>query len=191
MRMRPVAIISLVLIICVYLVLRTDPAYQENSAMTGGETTIQDSNSSDSSSISSQVAAEFKREQTDSSMTGIGSSTASTNTDETDVIIIGSYADPDDSSPLDREDRELISIGVVLDADNDEGWPPRENVTPISNGDVIDASAGGYQDSAAEKEAISIGEPLDVDRFLAGEYDDRADQDRTPISIGEKIEVPK
>ena len=189
--MRLVAIISLILIICIYLVFRADPAHQVNREGTDGETTIQENNLSNSSSTSSQVTAELKREQADSSMTGIDSSTTPTNSDATDVIIIGSYADPDDSSPLDREDRELISIGVVLDADNDEGWPPRENVMPISNGDVIDASAVGYEDSAAEKEAISIGEPLDVERFLAGEYDYPANQDRTPISIGEKIEVPK
>lgn len=190
-RMRPVAVISFVLIICVYLVLRADPAHQENTAMKGGETTSQESNSSASSSASTQLTAKLKPEQTDSSITDIDSSAIPENDDNTDVIIIGDYADPDDSSPLDREDRELISIGVVLDADNDEGWPPRENVTPISNGYAIDASAVGYKDSAAEREAISIGESLDVERFLAGEYGSSADQDRTPISIGEKIEVPK
>lgn len=189
-RMRLVAIISLILIICIYLVFRADPAHQVNREGTDGETTIQENNPSDSSSTSSQVTAELKREQADSSMTGIDSSTTPTNTDATDVIIIGSYKDPDDSSPLDREDREPISIGVVLDADNDDSWPPRDNVIPISKGDFVDVSALGYAYSAEGKEAISIGQPLDVERFLAGEYAYPSDEDRTPISIGEKIEVP-
>jgi len=190
-RIEPVAIISLILIICIYLVLRADPAYQVIREEADGETTIQGNNPSDSSSTSSQVTAELKQEQADSSMTDIDSLTTPTDSDATDVIIIGSYKDPDDSNPFEREDREPISIGVVLDADNEEGWPPRESVVPIASGDVLDASALGYQDSAAEKEAISIGAPLDVERFLAGEYADSTDQDRTPISIGEKIDVPK
>jgi hypothetical protein len=190
-RIKPVAIISLILIICIYLVLRADPAYQVIREEADGETTIQGNNPSDSSSTSSQVTAELKQEQADSSMTGIDSLTTPTDSDATDVIIIGSYKDPDDSNQFEREDREPISIGVVLDADNEEGWPPRESVIPIASGDVLDASALGYQDSAAEKEAISIGAPLDVERFLAGEYADSTDQDRTPISIGEKIDVPK
>ena len=190
-RMRPVAVISFVLIICVYLVLRADPAQQINTEGTDGETTIQENDPSDSSSMSGQVAAELEREQADSSMTSIGSSTTLTNTDATDVIIIGRYKDPDDNSPLDREDIEPINIGVVLDADNDESWPLRGNVTPISKGDFVDVSALGFADSAEGEEAISIGQPLDVERFLAGEYAFPSDEDRTPISIGEKMEVPE
>lgn len=190
-RMRPVAIISLIFIICIYVVLRTDPAQQVNTEGADGETTIQENDPSGSSSMSSQVAAELRREQADSSMTSIGSSTTPTNTDATDVIIIGSYKDPDDSNPLDPEDREPISIGVVLDADNDESWPLRGNVTPISKGDFVDVSALGFADSAEGEEAISIGQPLDVERFLAGEYAFPTDEDRTPISIGEKIEIPE
>ena len=190
-RMRPVAVISFVLIICVYLVLRADPAHQENTAMKGGETTSQENNPSGSSSTSSQVTAELKREQADASTTGIDSSSTPTNSDAADVIIIGSYKDPDDSNPLDPEDREPISIGVVLDADNDESWPLRENVIPISKGDFIDVNALGYADSTEGEEAISIGRPLDVERFLAGEYAFPSDEDRAPISIGETIEVPE
>lgn len=188
--MRPVAIISLVFIICLYLVLRVDPAQQLNTERTDGETTIQENNPPDSSSISSQVAAEFKLQQADSSVADIDSSTTQTGSDATDVIIIGNFKDPDDSSPLDREDKERISIGVVLDADNDEGWPPRENVTPISNGDVIDANAVGYENSAADKETISIGRPIDVEKFLADEYGYTLEQDTTLISIGEIIAIP-
>ena len=188
--MRPVAIISLILVVCVYLVLRADPTHEENTAMSGGETAIQKNNPSDSSSASSQVRAEPESEQADSSMTGIDASTTPANTDTNDVIIIGTYKDPDDSNPLDPEDREPISIGVVLDADNDESWPRRENVTPISKGDFVDVSALGYADSAEGREVISIGKPLDVERFLAGEYNDLSTEDNTPISIGEKIEVP-
>ena len=80
-RMRPVAIISLIFIICIYVVLRTDPAQQVNTEGTDGETTIQENDPSGSSSMSSQVAAELRREQADSSMTSIGSSTTPTNTD--------------------------------------------------------------------------------------------------------------
>ncbi len=189
--MRPVAIISLILVVCIYLVLRADPAQHVNTERTDGETTIQENNPSGSSSTSSQVTAELKREQADSSMTGIDSSSTPTNSDAADVIIIGSYKDPDDSNPLDPEDREPISIGVVLDADNDESWPPRENVIPISKGDFIDVNALGYADSTEGEEAISIGRPLDVERFLAGEYAFPSDEDRTPISIGETIEVPE
>lgn len=191
MRMRPVTIISLILIICIYLVLRAGPAQQLNTERTDGETTIQENNPPSSSSTSSQVTAEPEREQTEPSVTGIDSSTTPKNSDATDVIIIGSYADPDDSSPLDPEDRELISIGVVLDADNDEEWPPRDNVTPISKGDFVDVSAMGYADSAEGKEKISIGQPLDVESFLAGAHAASADHQRTPIAIGEKIAVPK
>lgn len=190
-RMKSIAIISLIFIICIYLVLRADPAHQVNREATDGETTSQENNPSDPSSASNQVTAQLERKQTDSSMTGNDSSTTPTNSGATDIIIIGSYKDPDDSSPLDREDREPITIGVVLDADNDESWPTRDNVTPISKGDFLDVSALGYADSAEEKEAISIGEALDVERFLAGEYSFPSDQDRTPISIGEKIEVPE
>lgn len=190
-RIKPVAIISLILIICIYLVLRADPTHQVNREATDAETAIQENNPSDSPSAWSQVTAQLEREQADSSMTGIGSSTTPTNSDPTDVIIIGSYKDPDDSSPLDREDREPIRIGVLLDADNDESWPRRDSVTPISKGDFLDVSALGYADSAEENEAISIGESLDVERFLAGGYAYPSDQDKTPISIGEEIEVPE
>ena len=191
MRMRPVAIISLILVVCVYLVLRADQTHEENTAMTGGETAIQKNNPSDSSSTSIQVRAEPEREQTAPSLASSDSSSTPTNSDAADVIIIGSYKDPDDSNPLDPEDREPISIGVVLDADNDESWPPRENVIPISKGDFIDVNALGYADSTEGEAAISIGRPLDVERFLAGEYAFPSDEDRTPISIGETIEVPE
>lgn len=191
MRIKPVAIISLILMICVYLVLGADPSHQIDAEITDGETTIRENNPSDSLSASIQVTAKLRREQANPATTGIDNSTASTDSDAADVIIIGSYADPDDSSPLGREDRDLIRIGVVLNANNDEGWPPREDVTPISKGDIIDANTVGFEDSTADKEAISIGEPLDVERFLAGGYTAPINQDRTPISIGEKIEVPK
>ena len=190
-RIRPVAIISLILIICIYLVLPEDPAYQVDREGTDRETTTQENSPSDSSSASIQVTAERKRELAGSPRAGIDSSTTATDSNATDVIIIGNYADPDDSSPLDREGREPINIGVVLDADNDQSSPTRDNVPPISKGDFIDVNALGYANSAEGKESISLGQPLDVESLLAGEYGDPSNQARTPISIGGKIEVPE
>lgn len=189
--MRPAAIIALIIIVCVYAGLRSDPAHQVDNEITeGGTTALKNNRSGPSSSVSNQVPADLEREQAESSMTDVVSSTTPMKSDATDIII-GIYSDPDDNGPVDREDRERISIGVVRDADNDEGWPLPANVTPITIGHALDASALGYEDSITDRESIAVGEPLDVERFLAGEYSNLSDQDRIPISVGEKIAVPK
>ena len=187
MRMRPVAIISLILVVCVYLVLRADPTHEENTAMTGGETAIQKNNPSDSSSASNRVRAEPESEQADSSMTGIDASTAPANTDTTDVIIIGSYLNPDESPTFEQDQKETISIGIFVDADSYQDLPQNPDEPTISVGVLLEPDSSFYDQLAEPTETISLGQPINVNAFLAGQ---NTLSDGPNIIVGEQMEVP-
>lgn len=187
-RMRPVAIISLVLIICSYLVLRADPAQQVNTERADGETTVRENNSSASSYISEKVTSDDKQERAGFLEKGVEPPATPVNGSPVDVISIGGYISPDDDAAFDREsNKDLLSVGVKLSADSDEGWPP-EDIEPIALGVDFDADSIGYR-TEDDTNNISVGDYVNVEAFLSGTLP--TEEPSSPISIGEFIKAPR
>jgi hypothetical protein len=194
--MKRVAIISLVLLICGYIVLRFLSSDQvENNVLdiddqvtSSSEAFQDDMNAPPNSPTENGAGRTLSQELSNEPNRDLSPPAQLANGNATEVIIIGSFADPDESTIFDREEREPINIGIVLNADNDEGWPQLQNEETISLGAPVTPSALPYGGAEEARPAIVLGEPLDVSVFLAGETSDTGD-DKT-IKIGETIEVP-
>ena len=195
--MKRAAIISLALITCGYIVLRTEPyddADSEFSNVNNGlmprAVTPQDPTSF-SLAAPARDYAQGSSELEHSNQSVADSEPLSVQPDSEDsaedVIIIGGYLDPDDSTVFGREEREPINVGVFLDADNAAAWPKAPEKDPISIGDALSPDSPAYEGRSDSKETISLGLPLDVEAYLMG---GGTVSDRQVIEIGEKIEVP-
>jgi hypothetical protein len=192
--MKHVAVVSVILVICVYVVISTDPPFKASSGisdvtsqMSGGDRTTQKTNPLVRLSTSVETISELGPKLTNSSNTGLGSSKAPLDINAKDVIVIGSYLNPDDSPPFDQEEKESISIGVFVDADSKEDMPQNPYEQTISIGVQLEPDSSSYDQLAEPTEIIALGQPIDVNTFLAGED---TLSDRPHILVGEQIEVP-
>lgn len=193
MRMRPVAIMSLTLVICVYFVLSTDPSSEASSGISdvtsqipGGERATQKNNPLVRLSTSAETISELEPEKTNSSNTVLGSSTAPAGIDAKSINI-GNYLNPDDSPPFDQEEKKSISIGIFVDAESNEGLPQDPYEQTISIGFLSEPDSSSYDQLVEPTDIISLGQPIDVNTFLAGED---TLSDGPHILVGEQIEVP-